>query len=306
MIGENLQETQPLNQSESRAVPAALGDCHIHMVLDGSDFRVALNRHREGAQDGWIRERLTEYAAGGVRFLRDGGDALGAARRAKILAPEYGIDYREPGFPICRKGRYGGFIGRTFSDFAEYRALVDEAIALGADFIKIMISGLIDFNQFGALTSTPLDRAEIADMIAYAHDRGMAVMAHANGARTVRDALDAGVDSVEHGAYMDAECVAQLAASGTVWVPTLATIGNLIGCGRHPNGILRQILEFQSDNVRKCIAMGGTVAAGSDSGAHCVPQAKGRRDEIALLLKAGATMESLRAAEVRISERFRR
>ena len=273
------------------------------MVLDGSDFRVALNRHREGAQDGWIRERLTEYAAGGVRFLRDGGDALGAARRAKVLAPEYASTIASRAFPSAGS-RYGGFIGRAFSDFAEYRALVDEAIALGADFIKIMISGLIDFNRFGAITSEPLAPAEIADMIAFAHDRGLAVMAHANGARTVSAALDAGVDSVEHGAYMDADCLAQLAESGAVWTPTLSTIGNLIGCGRHPDEILRRILRLQSDNVRACLALGGTVAAGSDSGAHLVPHAQGLRDEIALLLKAGATMESLRAAEVRISERF--
>ena len=284
----------------------ALGDCHIHMALDGVDYKLALGRHRAAVQEGWIRARLTDYASAGVRFLRDGGDALGVANRAKTLAAEYGVDYREPGFPICRKGRYGGFIGRAFSDFAEYRALVGEAAALGADFIKIMISGLIDFNRFGAITSEPLAPAEIADMIAFAHDRGLAVMAHANGARTVSAALDAGVDSVEHGAYMDADCLAQLAESGAVWTPTLSTIGNLIGCGRHPDEILRRILRLQSDNVRACLALGGTVAAGSDSGAHLVPHAQGLRDEIALLLAAGATEASLARAEERVRARFHR
>lgn len=288
------------------STPAPLGDCHIHMALDGVDFRRALGMHRDGVQDGWIRARLADYAADGVRFLRDGGDKLGVADRARALAAEYGIDYRSPGFPICRKGRYGGFIGRTFDSFGEYRALIGEAIASGADFIKIMIAGLIDFDHCGVVTSAALEREEIASMIACAHDHGMAVMAHVNGAQAVRDALDAGVDSVEHGAYMDDECVCQLAESGAVWVPTLATIGDLIGCGRHADKNLQTILALQSRNVRRCLELGGKVAAGSDSGAHCVLHAQGRRDEIALLLRAGATEASLREAEQFLRARFHR
>lgn len=281
-----------------------LGDCHIHMVLDGVDYRRALARHRPQAQDEWIRDRLSEYARAGVRFLRDGGDALGAAKRASELAPEYGIVYRTPLYPICRKGRYGEFIGRSFSDFVEYRVLVDEVVENGGNFIKIMISGLMDFNRFGVITSIPLERAEIADMIAYAHDRGMAVMAHANGAQTIRDALDAGVDSIEHGAYMDDECVSQLAESGAVWVPTLVTIGNLIGCGRYPDEVLRPLLALQMKNVRTCAEHGGTIAAGSDSGAYLVPHVQGIRDELALLKQAGIDEKMLLAGEKRIREIF--
>ena len=148
------------------------GDCHVHMALDGEDFRRALGRHREQVQDDWIRARLRDYAKAGVGYLRDGGDKLGVARRAAQLAPEYGVDYRTPCFPICRKGRYGAFIGRTYEDFDGYRALVDEAISGGADFIKLMISGLMNFDHFGEITSQPLDRGEIADLIACAHDHG--------------------------------------------------------------------------------------------------------------------------------------
>lgn len=281
-----------------------LGDCHIHMVLDGEDYRRALGRHRQQVQDDWIRECLSGYARAGIRFLRDGGDALGAAKRAGELAAEYGIVYRTPLFPICRKGRYGEFIGRSFSDFGEYCALVDEVVENGGNFIKIMISGLMDFNRFGVITSVPLERSEIANMIAYAHDRGMAVMAHANGSQTIRDALDAGVDSVEHGAYMDDDCVAQLAESGAVWVPTLVTIGNLISCGRYPDEVLRPLLALQMKNVRACAEKGGLIAAGSDSGAYLVPHVKGIRDEIALLAQAGIDETALLAGEACIRERF--
>lgn len=278
------------------------------MALDGEDFRRALGRHREQVQDDWIRARLSDYAAAGVRYLRDGGDKLGVARRAAQLAPEYGIEYRTPCFPICRKGRYGAFIGRTYEDFDDYRALVDEAIRGGADFIKLMISGLMNFDHFGAITSQPLEPSEIAERIAYAHDRGLAVMAHANGAQTVRAALDAGVDSIEHGAYLDEECVIQLAESGAVWTPTLATIGNLIGCGRYPDDVLQPLLALQMENVALCVRRGGTVAAGSDAGAYLVPHLKGIADEAALLRRAigeGADAELTRA-EAEIRRRFRR
>lgn len=265
------------------------GDCHMHMVLDGVDFRKAMGQHRPSVCDAWVRQTLTAYKEHGVTYLRDGGDALGAAKRAAELAHEYGIEYRTPLFPICRKGRYGEFIGKAFSDFEEYRALVDEVVAGGGDFIKIMISGLMDFDHFGVITSTPLERGEIRDMIAYAHDCGMRVMAHANGAQTIRDALDAGVDSIEHGAYMDAECVSQLAGSDAVWTPTLVTIGNLIGCGRFPDSVLEPLLELQLANVYECVRQGGCVAAGSDAGAYMVPHVKGIDDEVALFRKIFGT-----------------
>ena len=133
-------------------------------------------------------------------------------------------------------------------------------------------------------------------------------MAHANGAQTVSAALDAGVDSIEHGAYMDAECVSQLAESGAVWTPTLATIGNLIGCGRYPDDVLRPLLALQMENVAECVRQGGTVAAGSDAGAYLVPHCKGIADEVALLRYAigeSADAELVRA-ESEVRRRFRR
>lgn len=284
------------------------GDCHMHMVLDGVDFRKAMGQHRPKVREDWIRRTLAEYAENDIRYLRDGGDALGVARRAAELAPEYGIEYRTPLFPICRKGRYGEFIGKAFSDFGEYRVLVDEVVRDGGDFIKIMISGLMDFDHFGVITSTPLSREEIHDMIAYAHDRGMSVMAHANGAQTIMDALDAGVDSIEHGAYMNEECVLQLAESDAAWTPTLVTIGNLIGCGRFPDAVLEPLLELQLQNVKLFADRGGILAAGSDAGAYQVPHVKGTYDEINLFRRAlgDRTEEIAECGETWIHDRFLR
>jgi len=261
-------------------------DCHIHMILDGIWWKDAIARHQEGVQEQAVRETLRQYQLRRYTYLRDGGDRWGVCALAARLAPEYGIRYRTPCFPIYKTGHYGSFIGRGFSTPAEYRALVREAKAAGAHFIKIMISGLMDFNHYGVLTDEPLAPGEIADMIACAHDEGFSVMAHANGDSAVRAALAAGVDSIEHGAYLSPETRSQLAESRAVWVPTLVTIGNLIGDGRFPDAALRPLLAFQQQAVRDAAAQGAMIACGSDAGAYRVLHAQGGLDELALLRRA--------------------
>lgn len=261
-------------------------DCHIHMVLDGVNWKDAIARHKAAPQEALIRQTLECYQALGFSYLRDGGDRWGVCALAAGLAPEYGIRYRSPGFPIYKNGHYGSFIGRGFDSFAEYRALIREARAHGAQFIKLMISGLMDFDHYGVLTDEPLPPELIRDMIACAHDEGFSVMAHANGDGTVCAALAGGVDSIEHGAYLTDETLCQLAESGAVWVPTLVTIGNLIGCGRFPDEVLTPLLAYQMNAVKKAAALGAKIACGSDAGAYHVLHGQGGIDERALLRRA--------------------
>lgn len=263
-----------------------LSDCHIHMVLDGVYWKDAIARHREGVREDWVRRTLSAYRQRGITYLRDGGDRWGVCGLAARLAPEYGIRYRIPGAPIHKNGHYGGFIGRGFDTMADYRALVEETKRSGADFIKIMISGLMDFDRLGVLTDVPLTPEEIREMIAIAHGEGFSVMAHANGDATVAAAIAAGVDSVEHGAYLGQETLHRLAESRTVWVPTLVTFGNLIGCGRFPDAVLKPLLEGAMENVRTAAALGALIAPGSDAGAFRVLHGQGTLDEYALLKAA--------------------
>lgn len=285
-----------------------LADLHMHMLLDGVYWRDAISAHRLQPDDGIIRRQLAAYRDRGITFLRDGGDRFGVCLRAKALAADYGITLRTPAFPICKKGHYGGFIGRTWADFRAYRALLDEAAAAGADFIKLMVSGLMDFSRFGVLTEEPLTAAEIGQLTAAAHDRGFAVMAHCNGARAVESAALAGVDSIEHGAYLDDDACHALAETGAVWVPTLSTIGNLLGSGRYDDEVLRRILTSAQENVRRVAALGGYVGLGSDAGAFCVPHAEGAVTELAWLRQSlGDDADTvLPAAERRIRQRFQR
>ncbi len=134
-----------------------------------------------------------------------------------------------------------------------------------------MISGLMDFDRFGVLTEAPLTAREIRELIHIAHEEGQAVMVHANGAGTVEAAAAAGVDSVEHGAYLDGDALAAMKENGTVWVPTLSTVGNLRGTGRFSEGDVCRILDSALENVAAFAGMGGLLAPGTDAGAWAVP-----------------------------------
>ncbi len=262
-------------------------DCHIHMVLDGEYWKSAIARHSEKPDDCWIAKVLEHYRTAGFTWLRDCGDRWGVGKLAREMAAGYGITYRTPLASLYKKGHYGGIIGLPFEDTKEFACLVRQNKASGADFIKIMISGLMDFDRFGVLTQPGLEPGEIRELIHIAHEEGMAVSVHGNGAATVEAAASAGVDSVEHGAYLDQAALAAMKEGGTVWVPTLSTIGNLRGKGRFCESAVRAILESAMENVTRFSHMGGLVAPGSDAGAWSVPH--GIRTEYELMEQALGT-----------------
>ena len=274
-------------------------DCHIHMLLDGVFWKTAIERHAQKPEDGFIRQALTRYRDLGYTYLRDGGDRWGVGARARQLAPEYGITYRTPLAPLCLEGHYGGFIGLNYRNTLEYAELVRQQRQQGADFIKIMISGLMDFHECGKLTEEGLPRQLIHQLIHIAHEEGMAVMAHANGARTILAAAEAGVDSVEHGAYQNRESLAAMEERGTVWVPTLSTVGNLLGKDRFPEAQVRAILDSTLESLQ---AYGGLLAPGTDAGAWQVPH--GAETEAAWLALAEITPERLETGAKVIRETF--
>lgn len=243
-------------------------DCHMHMILDGYEWKSAIARHREKPDEDFIRQVLSTYQKLGYTYLRDGGDRWNAGKRSCEIAVEYGITYRTPLAPLCKKGHYGAFIGLTWENFLEYRDLVVRHRENGADFIKIMISGLMDFDHFGVLTEEGLPAEEIRELIHIAHEEGMSVMSHCNGARTAETAAAAGVDSIDHGAYLDKDALQAMEDNGTVWVPTLSTIGNLRGKGRFNEDAVCRILDSALANVA---AYKGYLAAGTDAGAWSVP-----------------------------------
>ena len=279
-------------------------DCHMHMILDGYEWKAAIARHAEKTDDAWIRQQIEIYHQLGFTYLRDGGDRWGAGKRAREIAKEYGIVYRTPLANLCKAGHYGGFIGKNYRDFAEYRQLIRQQREEGADFVKIMISGLMDFDCYGQLSEEGLPGDEIRELIHIAHEEGFAVMAHCNGARTAEVAAAAGLDSVEHGAYLDKDALQAMAEMGTVWVPTLSAIGNLRGKGRFREAAVQEILDSAFQNLRLFTAMGGLVAPGSDAGAWAVPHGSLTEFELLEMALGDQTAKILEAGIRVIREKF--
>ena len=279
-------------------------DCHMHMILDGYEWKSAIARHAAKPHDAWIRQQIEVYHRLGFTYLRDGGDRWGAGARAREIAKEYGITYRTPLANLCKAGHYGAFIGKKYENFREYRELIRQQREEGADFVKIMISGLMDFDCFGKLSEEGLPPEEIRELIHIAHEEGFSVMAHCNGARTAEAAAAAGLDSVEHGAYLDKDALQTMVDMGTVWVPTLSTIGNLRGKGRFDEYAVQKILESALENVSSFANMGGLVAPGSDAGAWAVPHGSMTEFQLLEMALGEQTEAVLDAGTRKIKEKF--
>lgn len=286
------------------------GECHAHLIMDGENYKKAVAAHRYGVKEEIVRKHLELYRDAGVTFVRDGGDALGVSKKGKELAEEYEIDYRTPIFAIHKEGHYGGIVGRSFSNMKEYHQRVLEAKEEGADFIKIMTTGILDFGNHGVVTGVPLEEKEVKEMVHIAHEEGFAVMSHTNGDLSVKIAAEAGADSIEHGNYMEESTIEILAQSNAVWVPTLVTVKNLMGCGRYKDESLLPIIKAAAHNLRLAYDKKVKVALGSDAGAHCVKHGKGIQDEESTFLEILGDNEEIRKwlkeGEVQIKNRFKK
>lgn len=256
------------------------GECHAHLFMDGLDYHAAVRRHKDAPDIPAIREALSQYQKHQVTFLREGGDHYGVSAIGRSLAPEYGISCLSPIFAIHKEGCYGKVVGRGFASRQEYASLVQQAKEAGADFIKIMTTGIMTFRAVGSLTSIPLEKEEIRWMCQIAHEAGLSVMSHTNGAESVIRAAEAGVDSVEHGNFQNEESIRALAENRVLWVPTTVTVRNLIGCGRFEDAALKEIYADVCRNIRLARQAGVQMALGSDAGAYSVAHGQGIVDEL--------------------------
>ena len=278
-------------------------ECHGHIMADGNSYNAAALLHEKAPDMAHVRAALVALVAHGVGYFRDGGDRYGVSLAAKTLAPQYEIDYVTSAFIICREGYYGSMYGFSYRDMAGARELILRAKSLGADFIKTTVSGMLDFNGDGGVMGPSTDYGELRELINIANGEGLRVMAHCNGAENIKNALNAGVSSIEHGFWADDECVCMLKETGAFWVPTCAPVKNVLGCGRFNDAALREIFDHQSEMLKKASAKGVLIASGSDCGAQLVPHGKGTDDEYETLAAIGIDTA---AANERLAETFRR
>jgi imidazolonepropionase-like amidohydrolase len=153
------------------------------------------------------------------------------------------------------------------------RHKVREMVRAGADWIKICTTGGV-----GSPTGGPLIRQfspeEVQVMVDTAHAAGKPVMSHAYGGEGVKICLDAGVDSIEHGAALDDSLIEQMVRQGTWLVPTFTVLRKIVEIGKQvpcpiPDYIPRKahtLLDQQVVSFKKALAARVKMALGTDGG----------------------------------------
>lgn len=179
---------------------------------------------------------------------------------------------------------------------------VRQAVQRGADLIKVAATGGVLSNTAAGLGQQMSDE-ELAAIVSTAHQLGRRVVCHAHGTDGVNAALRAGVDSIEHGTYLDAESIRLFRANGAHLVPTLLA-GDTVARQAQTAVWMSPAVKAKAlaagpnmiDAVRRARAGGVMVAFGTDSGVS--PHGDNAK-EFALLLQAGMTpIDAIRSATV--------
>jgi imidazolonepropionase-like amidohydrolase len=188
----------------------------------------------------------------------------------------------------------------------ELRKKVRYLIKYGAEVIKFRASGGVLSEETSAVGAPKFSQEEMNAIVAEAHSHGVKVAAHAHGAESVKMAVRAGVDSIEHGSFLDDEGIRMMKERGTVLVADiynddyiLAEFGKL----GYPQSILDKekfVGRTQRENFRKAVRAGVKIAYGTDAGVY--PHGWNAK-QFAKHVEWGQTpMEAIRAATIASAE----
>jgi imidazolonepropionase-like amidohydrolase len=187
----------------------------------------------------------------------------------------------------------------------EARAKVREVVKYGADVIKICASGgvLSKGDQPGTPQYTPEEMKAIAEE---AHRLGRKVAAHAHGAQSIKEAIQAGIDSIEHASLIDEEGIRLAKEHGIYLVMDIYNDDYILKeglkVGMLPESIEKekQLGQLQRDNFRKAFQAGAKMAFGTDSGVY--PHGNNAK-QFAYMVQYGMTpMQAIQAATVNAAD----
>ena len=302
----------------SKTVLPGLIDLHTHLTGDpGGDFwKEATEPDEWGVVVGAKNARLTALAGfTTVREAGSGRDTAFALRRgtAEGMVPGPRIVAAGPALAIIGgHGDVNGFrsevnelldSGFTCTGVVECAAKVRLASQNGADVIKITATGGVLSQQGRGLEAhfTPEEMKAIADT---AHSLGLKVMAHAHGARGIQQAAEAGIDSIEHGTYLDEAAAKAMKANGTVLVPTLMALEGVsegLGKGVYTPVVedkIRAVQPLMASLVSRARQYGVTVAFGTDAGVY---QHGRNAEELGLMKKQGMSDREVLASATTVA-----
>jgi imidazolonepropionase-like amidohydrolase len=278
-------------------------EAHAHLFLDGApvNFQQRENYLKESPQ--WMldraRGRWPKILAHGVGAVRDAGDkhgvglALAAEAKCSVghLATTPYID--SPGAAIHHRGRYGAFMGQPLEDHDSSADCVAARVAAGADRIKLLVSGIINF-KVGQVTTPPqMSIEEVREIVAAAKQHGRQTFAHASGTEGVEHSIEGGVNTVEHGFFITEEQLRKMRDRQIAWVPTFAPVqlqidrAKDLGWSDEIVGHLKRIIDAHQKMLRRARELGVTMVAGSDAGSCGVPHALGLLQEMHQMEQAG-------------------
>ncbi|MBX5490832.1 MAG: amidohydrolase family protein [Chloroflexi bacterium] len=274
-VGKGCSAAQTVLDCRGLTVMPGLIDCHVHLsVTGGPDF---LREARDPLA--FVAWRAAKHArdtlqAGftTVRSLGDRDYVTVHLREAVAEGLVEGPRIVTAGLPICMTGGHGWLFGSREADGADgVRQAVREQLKAGADVIKLIATGgvLTPGVQPGA---PQLTRAELEAGVEEAHKAGRRAAAHAQGAEGIRNAVLAGIDSIEHGFYLEEDTASLMATRGTYLVPTFSALRNILAHGTSA-GLAEYVVQkaatvstAQVESFQRALAAGVRVALGTDAG----------------------------------------
>jgi len=280
-------------------------NCHVHLCSDGS---ADLLRQVQGDSVPIATLRAAKNLgialSSGVTTVRDCGAADDIAiELARAVADGLiaGPRVLAAGRVITMTGGHGHFIGREADGPDAVRRATRAELKAGADFIKAMATG-------GVLTPGVepdhggLGEDELLWVARTAHSAGRRTACHAIGGQGIKNALRAGIDSIEHGFHLDDEALELAVRNGTFLVPTLVAIESITANAGHPGMPDWVIRKAQAESGAHRVAFGAAlaagvnIAAGTDAGTPFNPHGDLAR-ELGLMVDYGMTpMQAIVAA----------
>lgn len=281
-----------------KTILPGLIDCHVHLCYTASG-----DPRADGDKMGQAQFTLTalknaqDTLRGGVTSVRDcgGREYTEFGVRDAINRGEFsGPTIYASGKIICMTGGHGHIHGRVADGVEEVRKAVREQILAGADLIKIMATG-------GVMTPgvNPEDAhysaEEMASGVHEAHRFHKRTASHAQGTEGILNAIHAGIDSIEHGIFLNQECIDKMLEAGTYIVPTFAALFNILDNADNmdgpkiPNFIIekcRRVGEAHQTSIKAYYAAGGKIAMGTDAGTPHNKHGK-NADELRLMCDNG-------------------
>ena len=290
-------------------------DCHVHVTVSGVDLMDRLSRPFS-YQFYAAARNLEATLATGVTTVRDAGGAdLGiqqAVAEGLVPGPHLLLavnivgqtgghtnGWFPSGFDLPIILPHPGRPAATADGVDELRKVVRSLLRAGADVIKICTTGGV-LSPRDDPTHTQFSPAEIEVVVAEAAAAGRVVMAHAQGTAGIKNAVRAGVRSIEHGIYLDEEAIDLMLAHETWLVPTLvaprAVLAAAAAGASLPQTVVakaREVAEAHVESVRAAVTAGVNLAMGTDSG---VGPHGHNLDELMLMQECGMTPAQVLAA----------